>query len=128
MRYLIITSLFFATICMGCVKSKLSDTGPTYDQANKIFRTIVDANAKYSISIISSAPDTLLTQISGGLEFNYGFPTKVGDVINVKVLAPNATSLTCTILYNGVEIVPAVSDTQLQGGGLEADYQYTVSQ
>jgi hypothetical protein len=126
-RSLIITLSFLVLASLGCIKSKLSDAAPNYDQANKIFRVIIDANALYYVSIISSAPDTISTQSSAGLEFNYGFATKVGDAIVLKVISPKATSLTWTVLYAGRQVSPSVTTTQLPGGGLEADYKYVVA-
>jgi len=122
--------LIAATCIWGCKKDKVEIKEPeNSDKVNSVFRVISNSSAKYSIAIVETssagATDTLQNVISDSrANFEFGFTPKVGSKIQVKALAPNASSLNITIAYKAVRL--GLDTVRKVDKGLAADFTYII--
>ncbi|SDE00878.1 hypothetical protein SAMN05216464_103319 [Mucilaginibacter pineti] len=128
--------LILSLILIGFSGCKVDDIKPNpadtnYDVTNKFFRVITRANADYSVIITYSPPgaasDTIKTKSSNGFEYNYGFAPKVGSKINVKIIAPKASTINSTINYKNIK-VGGDNVLPVESGGLEVNFDYVVGE
>lgn len=130
MRKILIIASFIPLCFLGCKKDKtIKPSVEDSDKANSIFRVISRSDVKYLISIIEvhpgSPPDTIQNITSNSRsDFDYGFTPKTGSTILVNAIAPNATSLDCTIGYKGVRL--GVDSVSTAGKALSVHFEYLI--